>query len=415
MLSLIFKLLLFVLLFLSVVVPNSLQPATAAVLVAAFLLSMNFFNPLKRIPLLIKLFACSVIVTIVYILIGQIRLAPIEAAYQTLVIYVASPLLWLGVTGAMLTKIDEETLIRWFTWLTMLAMASVGLYYYLFLTGGSGAVTFFRENANLNVNDGYAGATMSVYGSLIFISAGFFAASTVVKSTLIRAALLVGLTVAAITSGRSALILSIPVGLFIGTFFKPRLAEEVRRGSIGRRLLHSPAAYLVFSSIVCIFIASAIGRDLSFILGHFVDEVNEGGGTERTSQMFALLQGIVDHLGVGAGHGIGVSVIRSDDFPWRYETVWFATAYRVGIIGALIYVLPFLLYMKNYLYLRKKRVLGSFDLFMFAGFVAAFMASNTNPYIEAFSFQWMFIIPMVSIALKKRQYTLDVAEGRIVV
>jgi hypothetical protein len=35
--------------------------------------------------------------------------------------------------------------------------------------------------------------------------------------------------------------------------------------------------------------------------------------------------------------------------------------------------------------------------FLFSAFMAAFIASNTNPYIEAFAFQWMYTIPLVAL------------------
>jgi hypothetical protein len=34
---------------------------------------------------------------------------------------------------------------------------------------------------------------------------------------------------------------------------------------------------------------------------------------------------------------------------------------------------------------------------MFCGFLCAFLGTNTNPYIEAFSLQWMYVIPLVAM------------------
>jgi hypothetical protein len=41
------------------------------------------------------------------------------------------------------------------------------------------------------------------------------------------------------------------------------------------------------------------------------------------------------------------------------------------------------------------RLLPARHKFMFCGFVCAFLATNTNPYIEAFILQWMYVIPLV--------------------
>ena len=66
------RLLAFCLLFLSVVVPNSLQATTAAFLVLTAAVSYLVFRPLKRIPDLMKLYGFTVVVTLLYLLIGQL-------------------------------------------------------------------------------------------------------------------------------------------------------------------------------------------------------------------------------------------------------------------------------------------------------------------------------------------------------
>jgi hypothetical protein len=46
---------------------------------------------------------------------------------------------------------------------------------------------------------------------------------------------------------------------------------------------------------------------------------------------------------------------------------------------------------------------------MFCGFVCAFLGTNTNPYIEAFVFQWMYVIPLVALAI---EYPKALKKGR---
>lgn len=407
----IFKLSLFCLLFLSVVVPNSLRAANAALLIFCFVLSLCLCRPLKSIPRLMTAYLATVVITVIFVLVGQINAAPREAAEQVLIIYIVSPLCWLWISCAMALKIEEVKIAKWFVRLGILSVASVGVYFYLFLQGGPAAVSFFIEDANLNLQDGYAGATMFVYGSLIFLTAGFFAASSLIKNALIRAALLAGLAIVAITSGRSALILAVPIGLFMGTFFSPSGSAEGPRRSRASRAIRSPIFYFFVSSALCLIAAPYFGVDVGLILSKFAEEVNSGGGGERTSQLAALFNGTLETFGMGAGHGIGVSLLRSEAFPWRYENVWAATVFRTGVVGALIYAAPFIYYIRTYFFLKKREILGKFDLFMFSGFCAAFFASMTNPYIEAFSFQWMFIIPMVSLAVKRTAYKRDTARS----
>jgi len=80
--------------------------------------------------------------------------------------------------------------------------------------------------------------------------------------------------------------------------------------------------------------------------------------------------------------------------------VWLATLYRVGILGTLIYALPFALYILAALRLAYRRRLPSRHKFLFSGLVCALLATNTNPYIEAFAFQWMYVIPLVALFIE---------------
>jgi hypothetical protein len=72
-----------------------------------------------------------------------------------------------------------------------------------------------------------------------------------------------------------------------------------------------------------------------------------------------------------------------------------ATLHRVGVFGFAIYALSFCICIFNFLKRWHQRILSEFDLFLFSGFACALVASSTNPYIEAFSFQWMYVIPIV--------------------
>lgn len=398
------KLLSFCLLCLAVVVPNSLQATTAGFLVATAAASFLVFRPLKRIPDLMKLYGFTVAVTLLYLLIGQLSYAPPIAVQQIAIVYIVTPFLWTVVAGGVLSRVPEERLERWFVLLTFASLVSIGVYFYLFLTDGPDAVSFFIDEANVDISDGTIGATMFVYGSLMFLGAGLFAAPGVIKSGVLRMVLLCGIGIAAITSGRSALMISIPIGLAIGSLFGIKASAATPYRSRAKRVLTSPIFYLLLSAGACIAAAVMLGLDLQKMASDVIDKILSGGGDERSSQSWGLLMGALSTFGLGAGHGVGISLIRSDEFPWRYETVWMATIYRTGFIGAFIYALPFFLYIKKFFYLRRKGVLTQFDVFMFSGFVAAFVAANTNPYIEAFSFQWMFVIPMVAMALKSAQY-----------
>lgn len=408
---LLFKLSIFFLLALGVVIPNSLQVTTAATLGWCALLSLHLSSLRRSAPQLLVLYSITVAVTVVYILVGLVNLAPWVAAQQTTVIYIISPLLWMIVAAAMFNVFGEQKIVKWLAVAGAAGVATVAIFFYLFLTGGPEAVAFFKEDANVNVEEGYAAATMLVYGSMIFLCAAFFAAPSTIPKPVPRILLLFALTAAAITSGRSALILSIPIGIGLGVLFPSSSRKLLKsNGRTKKRSLvdivsSSPLLCAAIAAVAMLVIATAYGINVLMIVADLFEEISEGGGSARSEQFVALLKGAYENNGLGSGHGIGLpDLVRNDFFPWRYEMVWVATIFRVGVIGALIYAAPFVIYIFAFLKFRRAFGRSDIDLFFFAGFVASFLASNTNPYIESFGFQWMFIFPMVGLSVKYQKY-----------
>lgn len=391
-----FILVTFVLLLLSVVVPNSAQNVTAVTMMASFLLAL----PLTQLnPYLMRLgflYICGVFVTLFYLLVGTLNGAPQIAVQQIIIVYILSPLMWMFITAALMQTLGIEKLIRWFAVLAFISCLSVALFFYLYINLGPDSVSFFKENSNLNLADGNAAAIMFVYGSLIFLCGAFFSTPELIGNFFSRTVLLVSLTIAALTSGRSALILSIPLGLFLGLLLpSKKLMPGTKRSSQKKFAKNIVIVLVTFSALN--LLAHVSGLDFYRILDLFFDELFSGGGSARSEQTAALIDGSLNTFGRGAGHGVGVNYIRSDDFPWRYESVWIATIFRVGLIGSLIYLLPFLWYSIIIVKLAKIRQLTVCHKFMFSGLVCVFIAANTNPYIESFIFQWMYVIPLVSL------------------
>ncbi|WP_266157814.1 hypothetical protein [Dyella silvatica] len=382
------------LLFLSVVIPNSLQVPTAGMLAICFLLSLHGFKLVPGLKTVLLFYTGSAMVTLIYIAVGYLNDAPWIAAAQVTAIYIVSPLLWTFIAASLSQRVGTERLIHWLIWLALLCCVSVAIYFALYRIGGAAAVSFFTESANVNTSDGYSAAVMHVYGSLIFLCGGFFSSPELIQNKLLRMLLLASLLICIITSGRSALILSVPIGLLLGALLTPRTIGYKRRRSIFVTAIYGLP--MLLAAIAAVFALSELGNiHLSVIFGNFIDKLSSGGGSARSGQAYALYDGILDSGGVGVGHGIGVSYIRSTDYPWRYELVWLATVLRVGIVGAIIYTSLFFWYAVKVTKLAMRRRLTPGMKFMFCGFMAAFVASNTNPYIEAFTFQWMYVIPVV--------------------
>ncbi len=313
-----------------------------------------------------------------------------EAINQTLIIYIASPVIWLCIMSALMRLISDELLARWFLLFTAASAMSVGLFYYLFLTAGADAVRFFIQDPNITFENGEAAATMHVFGSMIFLASGLFAAPGLISSPLLKVILYLGVLVASFASGRSALIMALLVGYGIGFVYR-----RISRDSLSFNAVFGGTISLAVLLVVMPFLMTQMEVNPLQVLDNVRAELREGGGTERTEQLVELWRGISDSNGLGVGHGVGVDFIRDDKFPWRYELIWVATVLRVGVLGALIYSLPFMFYISKSLNRFRLHRLNDLDLYFFVGFLLAFIATNTNPYIEGFTFHWMYVLPLV--------------------
>ncbi len=386
----------FLLLLLAVVVPNSLPIPTAAAMGLAFLLALPGLRIGAGFRNLLVLYACTVIVTIIYMIVGSQHDAPLIAMLQVAAIYVLSPLAWMVIANGLHRQLGMSRLIDWFILLSLLCAFSVAMFFYLYLTRGAAAVAFFFQGANVNLSEGFSGATMHVYGSLIFLCGGFFGSPELVKNRLLRLALLAMLLICALTSGRSALILAVPIGWGLGLMLASRTTGHQRKSPITNTIRYGlPSLIAVVAALVLLDAYTQIS--VSTVLKNFSDKIASGGGIARVEMARSLFAGILDNGGLGAGHGVGVRFISDAVHPWRYELVWLATLYRVGMLGTVIYALPFLLYIAKVIRLALARRLPPQHKFLFCAFVCAFLGSNTNPYIEAFAFQWMYVIPLVAL------------------
>ena len=389
----------FALLVLAVVVPNSLPEITAAAMVLTAMLALPGLRIGPGFRTLLALYVCTVIVTLLYMVVGGMHDAPQEAEIQVLAIYILSPLLWTLVADGLLRRLGADRLIDWLAVLSLLCALSVGLFVYLYLTRGAAAVTFFFEGANVNLTEGFAGATMHVYGSLIFLCGAFFGSPELIRNRLMRLALLAMLLVCALTSGRTALILAVPLGWFLGLLLSSRTTDTRQKSPIFRLIRYGLPMLIAVTT--ALFLLQAYTQiSLQRVLDAVSTKLASGGGSARVQMGHSLFAGILANGGLGSGHGVGVDFVSDTVHPWRYELVWLATIYRVGIIGAMIYALPFLLYMASVIRLAWRRRLPPRHKFMFCGFVCAFLGTNTNPYIEAFVFQWMYVIPLVALAIE---------------
>ena len=393
------RVLLFISLVMAVVVPHSFQAVEGATFFLTTLVCIGLIRNDRWLDQIMLTFFLGSAVTALYIWVGYTNGAPRAASNQTLFVYIISPLMWIVMSTALFQYVGLARVTRWLIWLTWAAIASVAAFFYLYLTFGKGAVEFLVSDANVNVSGGFAGATMLVYGSMIFLAGGIYAQPQVIGGRLARISLPGLVFLAALTSGRSALILAIPIGFLTGALLRRRTrAEDAEHGGS----VFLPTLILGLASIIVLatidFFVDAI--DLTVVIGRFWDELTSGGGSERTEQAGALWEGFINSYGLGVGHGVGVPYIRNMLFPWRYEVMPLATLLRVGLFGFLAYISTFLVYGQRFLSRWNARDLRSEDIYMIGGFIPAAFAVATNPYIESFVFQWMYFLPVMALAIR---------------
>ncbi len=405
------KLVFYLMFAICVVIPHSLQAITGALIVLTAAMSLFSLRIGQSMSYIGICYVASVTVTCVFIFIGMQSGISTTAFLQTILIYVISPLLWFIILGAALQYLGADKIIQYLIWLSFLCCMSVALFFFLFLNYGRSSVTFFIENPNVNITAGFSGATMNVYGSLIFISAAFFSTPELIRNRTVRVLLLGSLAITALTSGRSALILACILGVVAAICFRRFDTSGSRAAGQSSGWLRNLWLILPVGAVVFLIDWQFEQIDLTVIGTLFWEKLISGGGIERLDQNAALWQGIQDANGLGAGHGVPASVQRNELYPWRYENVPLAVLFRTGVIGAAIYALPFAIYVGKSIREMADGTLTVHNKFMFAGFVGAAFAAPTNPYIESFIFQWMFILPLLSLEATRSRRAAMVRSG----
>jgi hypothetical protein len=401
LLALITKSLLMVTMTVCVVVPHSFQVPTAGLILVTAFFSLLGLQRSSWLDKLTVVYFAGTAITAFYLWVGYTNGAPRDAINQVLLVYIVSPLLWWIISASLMQRVGQERLIGWLTWLTWMSLVSVVLFFYAFIMFGKESVSFLTEDANVNVRGGFAGASMLVYGSMIFLAGAFFAEPTVIRWRIGRSIMPAALIVCAITSGRSAFILAVPIGYVIGIMLRPRLAVGLTALEVKQVSLLPTLLMLVVGAAGLVILSLVFAQlDLRLIVDLFWNKLTSGGGDIRVEQARALWDGVEQTHGLGGGHGLGVRYLRSDEFPWRYELLPLASILRVGFFGTIVYAVPFMLYTALLVTRTAGRQLTRGDIYMAGGFFSAAIATFTNPYLESFIFQWMYFLPVVALGMK---------------
>ncbi len=140
-----------------------------------------------------------------------------------------------------------------------------------------------------------------------------------------------------------------------------------------------------FFALSSIFLFSML--ILPFFTPEFLEMIGvtrEGSDSERSAQIFPLIQNWLNHLFFGSGFGSGIEVVRSETVPYSFEVSILSLLMKVGVVGigsALIICSALLAQLFHGLVPQgKKRQL----LLIFSMVFVYIIASNTNPYLSNF-------------------------------
>lgn len=373
---------------LTVILPNALKE----IAVMFLLLTAAYYVFWKRYPINFRLLAIWLAIagtSLLYILVGMARGAPLEAGSQVLIIYILSPLLWIISLNGALATFGLARIVVFLLFLTSVAIASQAFYYWAFPSGRFSVIlTYMAGVPNLDFSNNQVAAVMFVFGSMTFLYAGLFASPDVLKLKSVRLFLIIASFVSAVTSGRSAVILSVGIGAFI--YFVSSIGLSFR---MSRSLLFGIVAIILGPVVGGYFLSDLYGIDIFVSVNELIEKITSGGGAGRQDYLPSLISGAADFYFLGAGHGIGVDFTVSEKYPWRYEVVGAATLLRVGLAGTIIYCLPFILALRAAVQKARRRGLDKYEKYMLGGLISSLFVMNTNPYVEAVVFQWMFVLP----------------------
>jgi hypothetical protein len=380
--------------FIVLVFPNALRLVSVPLLFISAFLGLYEMRWTENQRFAATVMSASVFVTVFYVFVAALNgHCKFDVQMKIAFIYIVSPALWLITGESLLEKYGAIRLSR-----IIIALGFIGtltVYYYIaaYYFWGPGSLTWLIGFPHITLVDGIPAIRMHVFGTLLFVGAGFFACPSIVEHRHYRYAVGISIVVAAALSGRSALIVAILCGMLL------QLCHTVRE----RRLTwHQALATVIIAGLmigVGMIWGKHLGIDIARVAAASIEKIRQLGGSARSEQVNALWRGIIDSWFLGAGHGVNVSVIRSDESPWQYEMLWHATVFRVGLLGAFVYVVPAVTIVT--VYWRRcvdEEPVPGHTRFMFGGFVGSFLGSATNPYLESFDFQWMYVLPFLYFA-----------------
>jgi hypothetical protein len=247
-------------------------------------------------------------------------------------------------------------------------------------------IKYFIEFPNIDSNSGL-GFTLHVYGNLAFFSIAMMPSMFFIKNNVLKVLYVFLFLIAALLSGRTALIVCVLLGLCLFVVYYKRFSFNLRKILIigATSVLLSQIAYDQFTKYFDVNIIDDISSE-------HISKIQESGGEERAIQTDQILKQFYNYP-LGSGF-VTLKIVRNELKTFDYEVLIVAVLMRFGIITFLILLISIGTNF-SHLFLKKRLINSNERDFFILGFFAIILVSFTNPYLESFCFQWMFIGPIV--------------------
>lgn len=366
----------------NIVFPNAFQLFNISTLCLSVFLIL-----LSPIKLNKKLIIFWILLSTFFLLFIYLSVLGLNDKYELMFKYIIAPFLWICVCNYIVKVYNNKTILNWIFAFGVMCSGSVIILYILTSMGYANIANLFISQANINNITGL-GFNLHVYGSLVFFSTAFFPIILSLKGKLLAKVILFFLLIiAALLSGRTVLYISIFIA-FLSFLFKYRRFLIFNRNTILIIILVFFVSSLLLQNLYKKYFDINI---ISYFENVHLAKIQSGGGDERSKQFSEIVDAIVSNpLGNGFDN---LNIIRDFERPYNFEMLTLSTVMRFGIIVTL-----FILFSIKKLLIYGKLFFLSNNLFSdiaYLGFLGIVVASFTNPYLESFSFQWMFFFPIV--------------------
>lgn len=398
--------------FMMIFVPTKYQMAKAILLgiTLVFIFGNILINKgkirLHRTILLWMLF--YIILGLFWILLGVINNTP--GALRVSTIYVLWPLIFTVLISGVSTEKMRSKIIR----VLITSLVIIGFYdlsYILYAYGWLPKFLYIPIDQGQVVGfySGFVEFRLYNISSLLFLVPFCIAALVVwtdnsnmpISRKWIWISFMLGMLLVFL-SGRRALLGVVAISPFITLIFKyflPRKNSKLNR----KKLIRTFVGIILILFGLYIYLYFFYGFNLQALTKMFLEGFNfqySGGAIARKTQFFALLEGWSKYPLFGAGHGAGVSYLRSTKQPWAYELFYLALLYQTGLIGFLAYSSGIIwMFWKGIRMIRSGHLLGIQILPVLVGTACFLIGNATNPYLGKFDYMWVIFLPLAFINL----------------